>query len=260
MRGDYMRISRRSFVKGTASGLGAAAALENELAAGQSPQQPAKYSFETPPPPVPAGDIKETVSSDVVVVGAGTAGLVAALSAAQAGASVSQIEKTSTLSARGGDNTAINSRLHERLGIRIDVNKVIHDLMKVQGGRIHQKIFFLWARNSGRVIDWIMDMVEAEGLQSYLVIPTRTDNEALVIDRWPNPSRMPPGWNPLDEYTVEYPTCHRIGELAANQRRWLSVIEKNARGRGVKINYGTKAVRLIRDERTGQVKAVIAQD
>jgi fumarate reductase flavoprotein subunit len=247
-------------MKGTATGLGAAAALGNHLLAGQSPQQRSGRSFDTPPPPIPARDIKAAVSSDVVVVGAGAAGLVAALSAAQAGASVIQIEKSATLSARGGDNTALNSRLHEKLGIHIDVDKVMHDLMKVQGARIHQKIFRLWARNSGKVMNWILDMVAAEGLQSYLVIPTRTDKETVVIDRWPNPSRMPPGWSPLDEYTVEYPTCHRIGDIAANQRRWLSIIEKNSRGKGVKINYTMKAVRLTRDERTGQVKAVIAQD
>jgi fumarate reductase flavoprotein subunit len=33
------------------------------------------YSFETPPEPIPAGNIKETITSEVVVVGAGLAGL-----------------------------------------------------------------------------------------------------------------------------------------------------------------------------------------
>jgi fumarate reductase flavoprotein subunit len=255
--GNQMNVSRRSFVKGTAAGLGTAAVAANILAAGQSPKPAPKYSFETPPPPIPSRDIKSTVSTDVVVVGAGISGLMAALSSAEAGASVTQIEKIPTFSARGGDNTALNSRLHEKLGIHVDANKVLHDLMKVQGGRIHQRIFHLWARNSGRVMNWVMDKVEAEGMQNYLVIPTR--DETVVIDRWPNPSRMPPGWNPLDEYTVEYPTCHRLADAAANQRLWLSIIEKNARGRGVKLNYNTKAVRLIRDQQTGQVKAVIAQ-
>jgi fumarate reductase flavoprotein subunit len=253
-----VRMSRRNFVKWTASGLGSAAVMGNQAAAGQNPRQPSKYSFETPPPPISAESIKSTVSSDIVVVGAGISGLAAALSASQAGASVTQIEKTQTFSARGGDITALNSRLHVKLGIHIDENRVLHDLMKVQGARIHHKIFFLWACNSARVMNWVMDIVEAEGLQNYLIIPTRP--EPVVIDRWPNPSRMPPGWNPLDEYTAEYPTCHRLAAIVASQRQWLSIIEKKAREGGVAIHYSTKAEQLIRDKQTGKVKAVIAQD
>lgn len=252
-----MKISRRSFVAGTASGLGAAAVTGKRSQAGQSPQQPVKYSFDTPPPPIRQEDIKTTFSSDVVVVGAGIAGLVAALAAVEAGASVIQIEKISTFSARGGDITALNSRLHQKVGIKIDETQVLRDLMKVQGARIHQRIFYLWARNSARVMNWAMDMVEAEGLKNYLVIPTR--DEPVVIDRWPNPSQMPPGWNPADEYTKEYPTCHRLGDVNPNNRGWLSIVEKKLRGRGVRIHYNTKAVRLIRDRQSGQVKALIAQ-
>jgi len=255
--GSNMKMNRRNFVKGTSSGLGAVA-LGSCLGAGQSPQHPDKFAFETPPPPIPAGDIESTISSDVVVVGAGIAGLMAAFAAVEAGASVTLIEKISTFSARGGDITALNSRLHERLNIRIDEDKVLHDLMKVQGGRIHQKIFRLWARNSARVMNLVMDVLEAEVLKNYLVIPTR--DEPVVIDRWPNPSQAPPGWNPLEEYTAEYPTCHRLGDAAPDQRGWLSIIEKKIRARGVAVHYNTKAVRLIRDQPSGPVKAVIAQD
>jgi fumarate reductase flavoprotein subunit len=252
-------MSRRSFVKGTAAGLGVVTAIGAPFGAERAAatQQSVRPSFETPPPPIPEKDIKATVTSDVVVVGAGIAGVIAALSAAESGASVALIEKAGSISARGGDNTAINSRLHEKVGITIDADKIIHDLMKVQGGRIHQHMLRLWARNSGKVMNWAMDIVAAEGLPSFLVIPAK---ETVVIDRWPNPTGMPPGWNPLDEYTTEYPTCHRIGEVEANQRRWLSIIEKNARGRGARIDFKTKAVRLSRNDPNGQVHAVIAQN
>jgi fumarate reductase flavoprotein subunit len=217
-----------------------------------------KFSFETPPPPIPDGIIKSTFSSDVVVVGAGISGLMAALAVVEANASVTIIEKSNTFSARGGDVTALNSRLHEKLGIKIDANKVLHDLMKVQAARVNQRIFHLWARNSARVMNLVMDMVETEGLKNYLVIPAR--DEPVVIDRWPNPSQMPPNWNPFDEYTVEYPTCHRLGDVRANVRSWLSIIEKKILERGSKISYNTKAVQLIREQENGRVNSVIAED
>jgi fumarate reductase flavoprotein subunit len=164
----------------------------------------------------------------------------------------------SIFSARGGDISMLNSRLHKKLGIEIDEYKVMRDLMKVQGARIHQRIFHLWARNSGRVINWAMEQMEKEGLPTYLVIPTR--DEPTIIDQWPTPTSAPPGWKSEDEYTPEYPTCHRISDTEPNNRKWLTIIEKRARERGIKINYNTKAAQLVRDKQTGRVTGVIAQD
>lgn len=130
--------------------------------------------------------------------------------------------------------------------------------MKVQSSRVHQRIFHLWARNSARVMNIVMDILEREGLENYLVIPAR--DEPVVIDNWPNPSHMPSNWNPMEEYTVEYPTCHRLGAVNSNIRGWLSIIEKKILDKGVKISYNTKAVQLIRDRQTQRVNSVIAEE
>ena len=47
-----------------------------------------KYSFEIPPDPIPESEITDIVETEVVVVGAGTAGLVCANSAVENGAKV----------------------------------------------------------------------------------------------------------------------------------------------------------------------------
>jgi NADPH-dependent 2,4-dienoyl-CoA reductase/sulfur reductase-like enzyme len=78
------------------------------------------YDFETPPDPIRIDEIKENINAEVVVVGAGIAGLSAALSAAEAGAKTILLEKTATVQARGHDNAFIGSRLQEKLGIEID--------------------------------------------------------------------------------------------------------------------------------------------
>ena len=182
------KVNRRGFIKGTAAGVGAAALAGGGVtvapALAQASLDPRRYPFENPPPPIPRAEITGTQTFDVVVAGAGIAGLTAALSAAEAGASVALIEKAPAFSARGGDVTALNSRLHEQLGIRVDPERIIRDLMKVQGGRIHHHVVRLWADNSARVMNWAMDMVEGEGLETFLVMPTEP---TLIIDRWPNP-------------------------------------------------------------------------
>jgi alkyl hydroperoxide reductase subunit AhpF len=76
---------------------------------------PVKTSFEFPPPPIPAKAIRETLTADVVVVGAGIAGLTVALSAAESGARTILIEKGPTYNVRGLHNrhcqpTATTSR------------------------------------------------------------------------------------------------------------------------------------------------------
>lgn len=71
----------------------------------------AKPGFEVPPPPIAEAAIEETIVADVVVIGAGTAGLVTAAVAAEGGASVVVLAKSPSVSARGGSNFAIGSKL-----------------------------------------------------------------------------------------------------------------------------------------------------
>jgi fumarate reductase flavoprotein subunit len=92
-----------------------------------------KDSFEIEPPPIPPGDIKETFTADVVVVGAGTSGKAAALSAAEAGARVIQIDKHTTYRWSGGLIAAIDSRIQKKLGIQVDKDEIILELMKWGG-------------------------------------------------------------------------------------------------------------------------------
>ncbi len=180
----------------------------------------------------------------------------AAYAALKAGASVLVLEKAPTFSARGADITAIGSRLHKEVGIALDPNKILHDYMKVQGGRLHQWIYWLWARNSGRVMDMAIDFIESKGLKPYLVIPAR--DEPVIIDKWPVPSGAPEGWHPNLEYTYEYPTCHRLGGPTAGTRVWLGELEKHLRREGVRIMYNTQVVRILRRGK-GKVESVIAK-
>jgi fumarate reductase flavoprotein subunit len=253
-------LSRRDFIKTTAAGTGAAAATAgNLLAQGNPAPQTDKYAFETPPPPIPSDRIQSTLSADIVVVGAGTSGLHAAWAASQSGAKVIVVEKMDVFQARGGDNAALNTKIHKKLGITIDKRLVIDDLMKRGEGRLDQNLLNLWADNCGKIMDMIIDTLAAEGMPTYLVIPDRADDETSIIDKWPHPTGFPADWNFQNERYVEYPVCHRPGGKSENQRRWLTIIEKNAKKIGVDFHYGMKAAQLVREGAKGRVTGVIAQ-
>ena len=74
-----------------------------------------KWEFEVPPEPIT--DVAETIQADVVVVGAGTSGLVTAYSALQEGLNVIVVSASSKPISRGGSNNAIYSKEMEKRGI-----------------------------------------------------------------------------------------------------------------------------------------------
>ncbi|MDO4493784.1 MAG: FAD-dependent oxidoreductase, partial [Clostridia bacterium] len=77
----------------------------------------AKWSFEIAPEPVPEDKIVATYTHDIVVVGAGMAGLCTAVSAAEEGADVILFSASSKAMSRGGSNHAIGSRYQVEKGI-----------------------------------------------------------------------------------------------------------------------------------------------
>jgi len=202
-------------------------------------------SFEIEPPPVPPEEIKDTFTTDVVVVGAGTSGKAAALSAAEAGAKVIQIDKHTTYRWSGGLVAAIDSRLQKKLGVKVDKDEVILELMRWGSNKPDQLLYRLWADNSGAVLDWLMDITDAEGIKT-------------LPYQWPRK----PDFEPEKEYYPDFPVGHMHSDgktPGLNHKLALDCVEKRALKLGVDIRYRTRAVRLIRQEK-GRVTGVIARN
>jgi fumarate reductase flavoprotein subunit len=205
----------------------------------------AKKKFEVPQQPVTEKEIKETFTADVVVVGAGTSGKAAALSAAQAGAHVIQIDKHVTFRWGGGMIGAIDSRLQKKLGVKVDKDDLCLQLMKWGGNKPDQRLYRVWADNSGPVLDWLMDITDPEGI---LTLPMQ----------WPRPA----GWDIKSEYYPDYPVAHMHSDgknRGLNHSLALNIVQKRALALGVDLRYQTPAVQLVRLP-NGRVSAVIARD
>ncbi|NPV07261.1 MAG: FAD-dependent oxidoreductase [Anaerolineae bacterium] len=260
MSDHKFRVTRRSFVMGAAASAAAVAGSGILGAAAQTSeaQEAPQYEWETPPEPIPDADITETVDADVVVVGAGCAGVLAALAAAEGGADVVVLEKTDRAQGRGGDNTAIDSRIQRELGIELDKDEIVYKLWHWGQGRINMDLLYLWADSSGMVMDRIEEVMAENDLEVYLVVPDRTDDEAAVIDSWPRPESLH-GWNYRTETIVEYPTCHRIGAIHTDQSAWLNLVLGKAVDLGAQVYFNTRAQQLIREE-GGRVTGVVAQN
>lgn len=204
---------------------------------------PRKY--EVPQAPVPQSEIKEVLNTDVAVVGAGCSGKAAALSAAEAGAKVIQIDKHTTYRWGGGMIGTIGSRLQKQAGIKVNVDEVCLELMKYCGNKPDQRLYRVWAENSGAVMDWIMDMTDPLGIKT-------------VICQWPRPANL----KPETEYYPDFPIAQIQTDfkvMGLNHKLTLDIVEDRARKLGVEIRYQTPAVQLIR-KNGGRVTGVIAKD
>jgi fumarate reductase flavoprotein subunit len=205
----------------------------------------AKRKFVVPQQPIPEKDIRERFEADVVVIGAGTSGKSATLSAAEAGARVIQIDKHVTYRWGGGHVGAIDSRLQKKLGVHVDKDKAILALMQYAGNKPDQRLYRLWADNSGAVLDWLTDMTDAEGI-------------TLNPYQWPRK----PNYHPETEYYPDFPVSHfhsvpHIKGLV--HRVALECVQNHALKLGADIRYQTPAVQLVRRE-NGRVTGVIARD
>jgi fumarate reductase flavoprotein subunit len=199
---------------------------------------PRQYSFEISPEPISPAQIQENIEAEVVVVGAGIAGLSAALSAAEAGARTVLIEKMSGVQARGHDNAFIDSRLQKKLGIKIDKDEIILNLVKYCGNRPDQRLIRMWAEGSGQTADWLFNMTDAAGID-------------VIVCKYP----PPPDFDNATEYYPQYSVTHQV----SNERLVAKCLLDNALKKGVKVDFKTRAIQLLR-KGNGRVTGVVARN
>ncbi len=221
---------------------------EKVVEARRPPEYPQKYemrkwTYHVPLEPIRDEEIKENFTADVIVVGAGTSGKAAALTAAERGASVIQLDRHTTFRWSGGQIGAIGSRVQKKAGVKVNVDDICLNLMRWGANYPDQRFYRLWAEKSGAVMDWVMDMTDPEGIETLLY-------------QWPRPA----GFDAKKEYYPDFPVAHFQTEgvyRGLDHSLALKQLEKQALKRGVDIRYETRAMQLVRQP-NGRVSSVIA--
>lgn len=173
-------LSRRGFFQAGAAAVASVATLglagcgegqktgSSETIKNTTTQKASEPSWLGEPPEVDEDEITETVDVDVVVVGCGTAGLPAIISAAEAGARVLGIESQSAIGNVREDLGAIDSKLQQETEkefpqFHIDKMEAMEDIVRYANGFVNYDLVKLWADKSGAMIDWLTELIEAEG-------------------------------------------------------------------------------------------------
>lgn len=207
--------------------------------------------------PEPITDIAEEYTADVVIVGAGIAGLAAARSATEEGASVIVVEACDTWQTRGQDIGTINSTVQKENDLECteeDINEVCLQMTRYAGNRVNQAIMRTWAANSGADFDWwYEELLKPAGY-------------GVTIPRWP----LEVGYDPVDgewfpqfcnqqEFTV--PEGQESG-FNGGFPGAIDLLAQASIDAGAEFHFNTRARQLVRgeDNNTGRVTAVIAED
>lgn len=266
-------VSRRSFLMGSAlAGVGAVAGL-----AGCSPQEPAqggsetlsqtgesgaapaaggmtgdkyyeKWDFEIAPAGITDDQIAEIVEAEVIVVGAGTGGLVLANTAADAGADVVMITASSIPIGRGGSNHAVYSKAKERLGLPRDTAEDFERELRFNTSAVDARKWYKYYNHSEEAMNWLIDIMEAAGYETGIESPPGLVKDGAII-YCPGAH----GWLTDEAHTMGGNQAFVVNTLAER-------LEKNT---GRPIAYKTIARQLVRGDvpngTEGRVTAVIAE-
>lgn len=255
------RMSRRLFLKGALIG-GVGVAATGMV--GCTPQQPgnsaAEGAVESSSDAVSEGwlgapldastlEIKETVDADVVIAGAGVAGITAALTAVEEGAKTVLIEKGEDVSTRAHWLGAINSKLYEEAGIHYgeqDRADIVNDLMWHASYRADQRLIQLWFDKSGEAMDWYTERCESDGTMKVLI---ETDTKDT-------------GGRHMSICQAHVPALTPTSEMGPNETglKYSNTILLNmAINQGLEFRNLQTAVQLVQSE-DGTVTGIIATD
>lgn len=261
-------ISRREFLKGSAAGAVSLAAMgllggcaqEKEAQPDVNPSQLENMETGELPwlgkaPEIVESEIEKTIEVDVIVVGAGLAGVAATRSAAEEGASVAVFEKAAGAQCRSGEFAVINGSLEARWGRdNMDVEEIVDHHMEECGYKCKRSIMDRWAKEGADVFNWFIEAkpdlyicdttrseVPDEFASSYLIpifhpLPEHYDYHKEKFPVYPTSVELKPDQKPVVDANMEKALAlnvtpffgHFVEKLIMEDGRCIGVFARNA--------------------------------
>ncbi|MDR3052538.1 MAG: FAD-dependent oxidoreductase [Coriobacteriales bacterium] len=185
--------------------------------------------------PAPITDIVETKDYDIVVVGAGAAGVPAALSAREKGATVALLQKESTAISQGNTGTGIDLDASDKAGVEALIALLIKDC----DYRSNRKLVEKWAYNSGEAVKWVIE----RSLEAGASVVDQGNAQAADVTE-------------VNGYKLNYVTSF-FGPKPLNTGDGMIALASVAEKEGVELFYSTPAEQLVVSG--GAITGVIAQ-
>ncbi|NTU88379.1 MAG: FAD-binding protein [Actinobacteria bacterium] len=250
---DGLAMDRRSFLTGAAAtgalaavgsliGCGSPKSSSTEAAAAETATATATWDAK---PASVADQVASTEDHEVIIVGGGNSGIVCALEIAQLGGEVVVLERSGGSTMWAGDIDALDSQIQKDLGITLDKEFIIHDLVRYGSGKVDENLIRLWAYNSGAFVDWYQKNLQAKGADVMVDTVTKKFHPENSF------------YSPASCHTAFVPPLKPSANSMGSEVAMPAMLELLGEAGGVVKNFMT-VVELIQDE-TGKVTGVIAQ-
>lgn len=180
-------------------------------------------------------EIAETKTVDLLIIGAGNAGLAAAATAADLGLDFMLCEKSGAVQGARMWIGAVNTKYHDAASIEVDEGKLLNELARYASFKCNQRVWRTWIRESAEMIDWLDGIMGAEA-----------ELDTVGYDH---------ATGGTDYYV---PPIQHMYSMDADDRN--SVLEAYINAKGHEVSFGHELVKLLREESGPVTGAIFATD
>ncbi len=248
-----MELTRRGFVAGTAaaaavmgaaslpagSAASSAAGVAPRAALAKAPEKDTSWLGEAPE--VAEADIVETRTCELLIVGAGNAGMAAAASAAELGMDFIVAEKGDSVGSTRHWLGAVNSKQMLAEGGETDKGMLLNELARYASGKCDQRVWKVWIDESASMIDWLDPILTGAGMKCTVDVNNQ------------DPTGGTSYYIPYTEHYYSGAKDAQGNNIFRNQ-----IFENYINSLGYHVSYGTTLVKLERDA-SGRVTGGIFQ-
>lgn len=114
-------------------------------------------------PEVDAAEITETLETDFLIVGAGTAGLCAAGTAAEQGMDFIICDKADLVPETREYFGIVNSKYTMEAGVEVDTFKLLNEVSRYASGKCDQSVVKVWIDESAETFEWLENIMQPTG-------------------------------------------------------------------------------------------------
>lgn len=114
-------------------------------------------------PEIAESEIVSSEDTELLIIGAGAAGMVAAASAVDAGLDFIICDKNSELTETREYVGAVNTMYTEAAGVEVDENKLLNEITRYASGKCKQEVIKVWINESAELIEWLDPLMTAAG-------------------------------------------------------------------------------------------------